>query len=175
MSDEKTTRLARGVEPQEPKDLAAKYRGIPPEVKAEAVKLMAQARVSVAEGTELPRTKREDNDSAVRDKHRHIKDTEQESLTQPVASGTRQAGQQKTQEAERTTETIAKGTEKTPETKAPAASTPTPAELAAKYRGQSQEAQRSTSVSREQLGNTSPGHARAQQPPTPQREGPGRG
>ncbi len=176
----------------DPKQRAAELRGLSgasPEATAKVVSREAGAELRRA-GVERPRSvesgslgtlspaptprSNDQADGAGRDRHRHVKDGQQEGLIQPVAAGpgVSPAGRQQAQETGRASEAVAKGPEKSTESRATEATSKL-SDLAAKYRGQAQEAQRS-GVSREALGNLQPGQAKDTRAQSPGREQPGK-
>ena len=156
MSDEKT-----------PKDLADQLRGLADRAREQGRNMKAAGvQVRGDDKVQAPAPARGEENPGERDRHRHIKDTQQENLVQQSSAGygVQQAEPQQTKENEQAKEAVAKGAEKTPEGKAPTAS---PAEVAERLRAQGQQSERASasraeSTSRAELGNMSPGQTPAQ-------------
>lgn len=87
MSENKTPLTQGPGGGRDPQENANKLRGISPEVLAKAQKLGEPVRANSAEKTQSRVPPRLEEDSSERGKHRHIKDTQQESLVQGPAAG----------------------------------------------------------------------------------------
>jgi len=186
MSDEKTHKQGKSFDLQE---LVDRLRAISPSVLTDAravAEKMTEKGMTTPKAVDL-RTESfspkptpavtDQADSAAKGKLLHIKSAEQENLIQHAASGYgSKAAEQKTEKGVGDKVVAREGTKK--QGNALSTATTTPAELASQLRGHAKNAE---TVSRSELGNTSPGQtpvakapAKSQSKPGPAKEGPSR-